>query len=61
MSVKRQVYWASDPAPAIVIDVEKSMETVGEMISQAREYERLEGAQRSLLHQLVSRKNTMYN
>ena len=57
MSVKRQVYWASDPVPVIAIDVGKSMETAGEMISPAREYECLEGLQRSLLYQLVSREN----
>ena len=57
MSVKWQVYWASDLVPAIAIDVGKSMETAGEMISQVREYECLEGVQRSLLYQLVIREN----
>ena len=37
-----------------MIDVVKSMETAGEMISQVREYGCLEGAQRSLLYQLVN-------
>ena len=39
----------------------KFMETVGEMISQVGEYECLEEAQRSLLYQRVSRKNTLHN